>query len=195
MWYNTYIVIDSGDENMIITEKDYEKLLASFGDISPQEKLVQTLAERDLKIATAESCTGGMISQKLTSVSGASRVFDCGVCSYANFIKEKVLGVSAQTLETVGAVSAETAEQMARGVRELAGADLGLSTTGIAGPTGGTAEKPVGLVYIGISSKEKTTSFRTELCTFESHNREKIRDMASNLAIILVLAENAIENT
>ena len=100
--------------------------------------LVNALTKAKKRVATAESCTGGMISAAITSVSGASGVFDCGVCSYANFIKHKVVGVREETLNTYGAVSDKTAAEMARGVRLLSGADIGVSTTGIAGPTGGT---------------------------------------------------------
>ena len=120
-----------------------------------QEDVVAKLRELGLKVATAESCTGGLISERITRVSGSSEVFDCGVCSYANAIKSKVLGVSEETLAILGAVSAETAIQMAEGVKKLSGADIAVSTTGIAGPTGGTAEKPVGLVFVGVCTKDK----------------------------------------
>ena len=101
-------------------------------------------------VATAESCTGGLIASLLTDVSGSSDYYLGSVIAYANEVKRSVLGVSAETLQTVGAVSQEAALQMARGTRRLLGADYALSTTGIAGPTGGTAEKPVGLVYIAL---------------------------------------------
>ena len=109
------------------------------------QMLVDELLRTKKKIATAESCTGGMLSAAITSVSGASGAFDCGVCSYANFIKSKLVGVKEDTLATYGAVSEKTAMEMARGVRLLSGADIGVSTTGIAGPLGGTPYKPVGL--------------------------------------------------
>ena len=121
-----------------------------------QENVVQKLKEKNMKAATAESCTGGLISQRITQVSGASQVFDCGVCSYSNDIKHKVLGVSNETLSVLGAVSSETAMQMAEGVKKLSGADIGISTTGVAGPTGGTPEKPVGLVYVGVCTTQET---------------------------------------
>ncbi|HBU12040.1 MAG TPA: competence/damage-inducible protein A [Clostridiales bacterium] len=119
-----------------------------------QFALVRLLQERKWKIATAESCTGGLLSARITEIDGASEVFDCGVCSYANEIKQSVLGVSAETLEQYGAVSRQTAAQMAAGIRKLAKADIGISTTGIAGPGGGTPEKPVGTVYVGIDSEK-----------------------------------------
>ena len=101
-------------------------------------------------MATAESCTGGLIGDLLTNVSGSSDYYLGGVISYANEVKQQVLDVRAETLAAAGAVSRETALQMAQGVRRLVGSDYALSTTGIAGPTGGTAHKPVGLVYIAL---------------------------------------------
>lgn len=144
--------------------------------------LVNILKEKRLKIATAESCTGGLISKMITDVSGASGVFDCGVCSYANNIKEKVLGVSRADLEAKGAVSAEVAMQMAEGVRSLSDADIGISTTGIAGPTGGSALKPVGTVYIGVSAMGKNYAVLANLAAKNS-TRDKIRQSAALLAI------------
>ena len=154
-------------------------------------RLVDALAQKKLRIATAESCTGGMISAAITSVSGASGVFDCGVCSYANFIKNKVVGVKEETLATYGAVSDRTAAEMARGVRLLAGADLGVSTTGIAGPLGGTPYKPVGLVYVGVSSER---GLKTEklLLGENSADRQRIRELASAAAMYFAL--KAIDN-
>jgi len=108
------------------------------------------LRARGATVTTAESCTGGLIGNLLTDVSGSSDYYLGGVIAYSNDVKRYVLGVQAETLATVGAVSQETALQMAHGVRRLLGADYALSTTGIAGPTGGTPEKPAGLVYIAL---------------------------------------------
>ena len=102
-------------------------------------------------MASAESCTGGLIGHLVTNVSGSSEYYWGGVIAYANEVKQNVLGVQAETLASVGAVSRETAIQMAHGVCRLLGADYGLSVTGIAGPTGATPGKPVGLVYIGLA--------------------------------------------
>ena len=124
------------------------------------ENVVKLLVEGNMTLATAESCTGGLISERITSVSGASSVFGFGVCSYANEAKMKLLGVKAETLDKFGAVSEETAAEMAEGVRRLSGADFGVSVSGIAGPTGGTPDKPVGTVCIGISTKEETKAVR-----------------------------------
>lgn len=151
--------------------------------------VVDVLQDRGLKIATAESCTGGMVSEKLTQVSGVSSVFELGVCSYANRIKEKVLGVNHRVLDTVGAVSEETAKEMARGVRELGNSSIGVSTTGIAGPTGGSDQKPVGLVYIGCSTGEKTYAYKTLLGNDGENDRDAIRDLASDIALYIVLKE------
>ena len=148
--------------------------------------LVEALAAKKLRIATAESCTGGMISAAITSVSGASAVFDCGVCSYANFIKSKVVGVKDETLATYGAVSEKTAAEMARGVRLLAGADIGISTTGIAGPLGGSQYKPVGLVYIGVSTPMGLKSEKM-LLGENSADRQRIRELASAAAMYFAL--------
>jgi PncC family amidohydrolase len=119
------------------------------------QKLVNLLLSKKLKIATAESCTGGLLAKSITDVSGASSVFDMGIVSYANEIKNKFLNVPNEVLNTVGAVSSETAEAMARGIVEAATADIGVGITGIAGPTGGTPEKPVGLVYYSIYIKKE----------------------------------------
>lgn len=124
------------------------------------QNVVQLLKERCLTAATAESCTGGLISAEITSVAGSSDVFGYGVCTYANEAKMKLLGVREETLASVGAVSEETAVQMAEGVRKLSGADIAVSVTGIAGPGGGTPEKPVGTVYIGFASEKKVYAKR-----------------------------------
>ncbi|MCH5298876.1 MAG: CinA family protein [Ruminococcus sp.] len=171
---------------------------SEFADILKKDKIdpnelqrlaVEKLLKSGKKVATAESCTGGLISKRITEVSGSSGVFDCGVCSYANFIKHKLLGVSEDTLATVGAVSPETAEQMSAGVRALAQADFGVSTTGIAGPTGGTPEKPVGLVYISVSCESETAVVRTLLGDAQPPTRENIRKIASDIALWLLIKQ------
>ena len=115
-----------------------------------QQEAGYLLVKHNCTVVTAESCTGGLIGSLITDVSGSSNYYLGGVISYANSVKQELLGVEAETLATVGAVSRETALQMARGVRRLLRADYALATTGIAGPTGGTADKPVGLVYIAL---------------------------------------------
>lgn len=117
---------------------------------SLEQVVVAKLREKKLKVGFAESCTGGLLSKRLTDIPGSSEVFDCGVVSYANAIKHKLLGVREETLAKYGAVSPQTAVQMAQGIRKLSGADIGAGITGIAGPGGGTKEKPVGLVYVSV---------------------------------------------
>lgn len=113
-----------------------------------EEQVVNALLQKGQKICFAESCTGGLLGAAITAVPDSSAVFDGGVCSYANRIKNNLLGVSSTVLDTYGAVSASCAVQMAEGALALFAADIAVSVTGIAGPGGGTAEKPVGTVYI-----------------------------------------------
>ena len=152
-----------------------------------EQAVVQQLKEKGLKVATAESCTGGLISKRITEIPGASDVFECGVCSYANRIKHELLGVSDQTLKQLGAVSEQTAREMAEGIRRLSGADIGVSGTGSAGPGGGTPEKPVGLVYLGVSSEGSSKVVRYLSGSKKAGSREHIRYIASQQALKLVL--------
>ncbi len=147
--------------------------------------LIPLMAERALTLASAESCTGGLIAKRITDVPGASAVFLGSVVSYANEVKEGLLGVSHETLAHLGAVSAEVAAQMARGVRLATGADIGVSTTGIAGPGGGTPEKPVGTVWLGISTSEGE---QTHLLSLDPlADRAYIRTCAASHALYRVL--------
>ena len=143
------------------------------------EKLVELLKAQGLTCATAESCTGGGVGSAITAVPGSSAVFQGGVISYANEVKRDVLGVSDHDLQTVGAVSGEVAAQMADGARKLLKTDLAVSLTGIAGPDGGSAEKPVGLVWFGLSTASGT---RTEKVIF-SGDRAKVRAQAVTHAL------------
>ena len=139
-------------------------------------------------IATCESCTGGLISKLITNVSGASSVFGYGVCTYANEAKMKLLGVKEQTLTLHGAVSEETATEMALGMLKLSGADIAISTTGIAGPTGGTTEKPVGLVYAAIAADSgRYTKCIKMLLATPGSDRESIRSAAAERAMSLAV--------
>ena len=121
-----------------------------------QAVVVDELTRRGQTLATAESCTGGLLASLITDVPGASAVFHAGVVTYANEAKTRLLGVPPELLARVGAVSPEVARHMAEGVRQRHGSDWGIGITGIAGPGGGTAEKPVGLVYIALSSADGT---------------------------------------
>lgn len=122
---------------------------------SLEQVVVEQLRRHGKTVATAESCTGGLVAEKITRIPGASEIFSYGVCTYANEAKTRELGVSAKLLATQGAVCEQVAMQMAAGARERAGADIGVGVTGIAGPGGGSAEKPVGLVYIALADRER----------------------------------------
>ncbi len=136
-----------------------EKTFSTEGE-TMQEVVGRRLKESGATLAVAESCTGGLISHWLTNVAGSSAYFLLSAVTYANQAKQEVLGVSRQTLKSRGAVDEQTAEEMAEGIRRLSGADFAISTTGIAGPEGGTPEKPVGTVCIGLSSEHSTFARR-----------------------------------
>lgn len=148
-----------------------------------EEELVIKLTNKSYTITTAESCTGGLLSAAIVNVSGASDVFHCSFVTYANEAKEKLVNVKHETLENYGAVSPETAAEMAAGCAAAANADMGLSTTGIAGPGGGTPEKPVGLVYIGCFLHGRT---KTKRFVFGG-NRAEVRSQAVQQALALAL--------
>lgn len=162
----------------------YKDAVYGFGETTLEQELVRLLCEKGKTIATAESCTGGLVSKRITNVSGASQVFGFGVCTYANEAKMKLLGVKEETLKAHGAVSAECALEMAKGALMLSGADIGISTTGIAGPTGGTKEKPVGRVYCGIYAKDYQNVLELTLSRGNRTERETIRLLASGNAIM-----------
>ena len=148
---------------------------------------VAALYDRKLTLATAESCTGGLVSKRITDISGSSSVLEGGVVSYSNDVKMKILGVAAATLDAHGAVSEETAREMAEGAARRLGADVAVSTTGIAGPTGGSDEKPVGTVCFAVTSRLGTRSFTEHFGEYLS--REAIRALASDFALSLVVGE------
>ncbi len=154
-------------------------------------ELVSALKEKELKVSSAESLTGGMISEIITSVPGASEVIECGVCSYSNRIKHEVLGVKNETLQEYTEYSVETAKEMAEGVRRLSGADIGISTTGIAGPSGALEGKPVGYVCIGISTAEKT--YAKEFFFGSENSREVIRQLSAVNALALTIEEAGMQ--
>lgn len=147
-----------------------------------EEKIVKELQKRHYTITTAESCTGGLLAGRILNVSGASEVYNEGHITYSNEAKERLVGVSHSTLEKYGAVSRQTAGEMAEGAAKAARAEVGLSTTGIAGPGGGTPEKPVGLVYVGCYIKGE--NFVQE-CRF-SGNREENRNAAVEATLELL---------
>ena len=128
----------------------------AYGEVSLPEAIGNLLKKHYLTLATAESCTGGMVAQKLTSIPGSSAYFKGSIVAYGNAVKVEQLGVSETTLETFGAVSEETVSEMAQNVRQLLKTDIGLATSGIAGPTGGTPEKPVGTIWIAYADAHQT---------------------------------------
>ena len=152
------------------------------------EKLVKVLTEKKMTCATAESCTGGGVGHAITAVSGSSAVFWGGVISYDNSVKRDVLGVPEEVLAMKGAVSSECAAAMAEGARRLLKTDLAVSLTGIAGPGGGTAEKPVGLVWFGLASGGACSraTVITDKKVFPG-DREAVRTAAIEHALQLLL--------
>ena len=156
------------------------------------EKLVKALIEKKLTCATAESCTGGGVGYAITGVAGASAVFWGGIISYDNSVKRDVLGVPEEVLATKGAVSSECAAAMAEGARRRLNTDLAVSITGIAGPGGGSAEKPVGLVWFGLASggARSRATIITEKQIFPG-DREAVRTAAIEHALTLLLCEIA----
>lgn len=153
-----------------------------FETASMQELVHGILTARKLTLATAESCTGGSIAARFTALAGASAYFRCGVVAYSNDAKVELLGVRAETIAQYGAVSEQVARQMAEGARRTAGADYAIATTGIAGPTGGSDEKPVGTVWIAVATPERTVAQLRQCGT----DRGQIIDRASAFAIGLL---------
>ena len=178
------------EEAFAMTEPAVREVRQVLGDVvygvdvdSLEQVVVQEMTARGLTLATAESCTGGLMGKRITDVPGASACYLGGVVSYQNEVKENLLGVRHETLMTKGAVSEDTACQMAQGVRKALGADIGISTTGVAGPGGGTPEKPVGLIYVGISTGDKTWAVHI---LRPRQSRENLRRLASSTAFDLV---------
>ena len=147
------------------------------------EEIGRELSQRAYTISCAESCTGGLLTSTLTDVPGSSSYVLGSVVSYSNEVKIHILGVAEETLRTYGAVSPQTAQEMAECIRRLMRADIGVGITGIAGPGGGSTEKPVGLVYIGIRVKDEVKIFRREL----KGDRNKIRQRAMMHALYNLL--------
>lgn len=177
------------DEAKKLNAPIVQEIVKRFGDaiysLSEEEELedevVKLCKERGYRITFAESCTGGLLSGRLVNVSGASEVYDRGFVTYANEAKVEELGVSPETLKVYGAVSEETAREMSIGALKVAHADVAVSVTGIAGPHGGTIEKPVGLVYIGCAVKDKVW---VRKCWFNG-NRTKNRESAVTSALLM----------
>lgn len=161
--------------------------MQEISDVRVNEKAAELIAafkEKKMTFGTAESCTGGLISKSITDIPGASEIFLGSVVSYANSVKSGVLGVSERSLLSVGAVSADVAMQMALGARDALGVDVAVSVTGIAGPDGGTEEKPVGLVYIAVCFSDDRVI--CEKCNF-SGDRESIRKQTAVYAMDMAI--------
>lgn len=152
------------------------------------EKLVNLLIEKKLHITTAESCTGGMVASRIVDVANASKVFNIAYVTYANEAKEKYLNVDSKTIEKYGVVSEEVTKQMALGALKETNADISIVTSGIAGPTGGTEYKPVGMVCFGVGIKDNVY---TSTKYFGNIGRNKVRSMATEY--IIDFAINLIE--
>jgi nicotinamide-nucleotide amidase len=163
-----------------VRERAGEHIYA-VGDEGLEETVGRLLRERGLTLAVAESCTGGLIGHRITDVAGSSAYFLLGIVAYSNEAKQRLLGVREETLVAHGAVSVDTAEEMAEGARRASGADIGLATTGIAGPGGGTEEKPVGTVCLGLAWEGGRWSRRIDM---GARSREWIKSMTAQQALI-----------
>jgi len=150
-------------------------------DISLVKAVADLLLERKKTLAVAESCTGGLVANLLTNIPGSSGFFNRGVIAYSNDAKKELLQVPGQTLEEYGAVSAETAHAMAEGVRKISATDFGIAVTGIAGPGGGTAAKPVGLVYVACSDALETITERHLFANDRQGNKQRSAQAILNL--------------
>ncbi len=154
--------------------------------MSLEEKVVTLLREKNLVLSCAESCTGGLIAKRITDVSGSSAVFNCGVVSYSNEIKESILGVKKETLNQFGAVSEQTVREMVKGVLKISGADIAVSVSGIAGPNSDNTSKPVGLIYIAVSDGKETVVKELNK-NFSNDIRNSNRTSASDEALKMII--------
>lgn len=171
-------------------EKFFNEICAIFGDKliigNLGEAVIRTLAQHTKKLGIAESCTGGLLAHQLTSISGASAVFDCGIIAYANDIKQRVLGVDSLNLAQYGAVSEAVVEQMCDGILRISGADFALATSGVAGPSA-SEQKPVGLVFIGV--KQRGEKAIIQQCNFGNLKRAHIQYLSAQNALAMLLCQ------
>lgn len=161
----------------------FEEKKCGEEDIAPEIIIGELLKKKNLTVSTAESCTGGSIAARLTSIAGSSEYFNGGIVAYSNEVKIELLGVSAQTLEKHGAVSEETVIEMVKGAMKALKTDCAVATSGIAGPGGGTPEKPVGTVWIAAGYKSEIRTFKQEMDRGRGANVER----AGNNALLLLL--------
>ena len=171
-----------------ITKTEVGKYIYGIDVESLEKAAIAFLREKGLTVACAESCTGGLISKRITDISGCSDVFIGSCITYANEAKVKLLGVKEETLKKWGAVSEETAREMARGIRNALGTDIGVSVTGIAGPGGGTPEKPVGTVFLGISTKKGEQVRQLSLSSMRS--RDYIRCVSASNVFDMIISSD-----
>ncbi|MEI3478975.1 MAG: competence/damage-inducible protein A [Bilophila sp.] len=183
---------ESEEEAEALCRPVVEEICRRYGDVvygvdveNLESVVVALLRERGLRLATAESCTGGLVAKRITDVPGASDVFGTGFVTYANDAKTRLLGVAASLLEAHGAVSEPVARAMAEGARKASGSDLGIGITGVAGPGGGTPEKPVGLIYIALSAGDETF-VRRMTPPGRIHGRGWLRERAASTALDMV---------
>lgn len=152
-----------------------------------EEKVVKVLNEKGLVMATAESCTGGLIAKRITDISGSSAVFNCGIVSYSNEIKESVLGVNPSTLKEYGAVSEQTVREMVKGVLKISGADVAVAVSGIAGPNSDNTQKTVGTIWLAVSNGRET-NVKLLQNSFDDDVRNSNRNSAADVAFELILS-------
>ncbi|MFI3227635.1 MAG: competence/damage-inducible protein A [Clostridia bacterium] len=178
--------LDTAKEMIEPVKKEIYTLLGKFiygeDEGTLEEVVMEKLIQSEVTVSCAESCTGGLLSKRMTDIAGVSSVFKGSVCTYSNESKVKLVGVNQETLDKYGAVSEQTAREMAKGVSETFGTDIGVSTTGIAGPTGGTPEKPLGLVYVCVYYKGEY--FEQTITGYR--NREMTRLKASSVALDVI---------
>ena len=169
------------DRQFALLDQAIPYRIIGYGDATLESAVGELLRGRGETVAAAESCTGGNIAHRFTALPGASDYFRGGVVAYSNDVKTALLGVNADDLNRCGAVSRPVAEQMAAGVRKATGATYGIATTGIAGPTGGTPDKPVGTVWMAVSGPDETYSIRMVFGSLRSQNIERASSNAINL--------------
>ena len=179
--------IDEQFEQLLPLLGDY---FVGWGDTTVQSAVAEMLLAKGATLSAAESCTGGALSAKFTAMSGASEYFWGGVVSYDNSVKENVLGVSRSNLDTYGAVSEQVARQMAEGVRRVCGTTYGIATTGIAGPSGGTPDKPVGTVWMAVATPTRTIAKVVVHGKIRAVNIERAATAAINMLRLEILSEN-----
>ncbi|HKZ22029.1 MAG TPA: competence/damage-inducible protein A [candidate division Zixibacteria bacterium] len=182
----------SKDSIIQLEEKIKERIgefIYGYDEQTLEEVVGKTLKENGKTLSVAESCTGGLVAAKITNISGSSDYFERGVVSYSNQSKIEILGVPQDLLEKYGTVSPEVALAMAKGIREISKTDLGLSVTGIAGPTGGTKEKPVGLIYIGLADAQNSWVEKFLFGQDRMINRERASQAALNMVRLYFLGK------